>query len=494
MDTNLTNHDLAPVPPEKRTWNTFHFFSLWVGMAVCIPTYMMAASLIGGGMSWLEALATVCIGNTIVLIPMILVGHVGAKYGISFPIFARASFGIKGSNIPAFLRAIVACGWFGIQTWIGGSAIYSMVLVIWPGAVEFGGMLPAPLSVGLVPFLCFLVFWIINIYFIWEGLDSIKWLEALSAPFLIAAGLALLVWAYVRADGWGPMLNTPSKFQTFEEFSVFFWPALTGMVGFWATLSLNIPDFTRYAKDQKAQAWGQAWGLPTTMTLFAFIGIAVTSASLVIFGEAIWDPVLLIRKFDNPFVVLISMFAVLIATLSTNVAANVVGPANDFANMNPKRINFRIGGLITGVVGILIMPWKLIEDPTGYIFTWLIGYSALLGPICGILLVDFYITKQRKIKVEDLYKNKGQYTYHSGVNWRAMGALLVGILPNVPGFFAQIHMLPEGAVPTEVVHLYNYAWFIGLFLSGFAYWIFMRGTTVLEKDELYNKHSVAVGK
>jgi len=469
MENKLYNEDLAPVPKDKRTWGTLNYFSLWVGMAVCIPSYMIAASLISGGMSWAQAMFTVLLGNLIVLVPMLLNGHVGVKYGVPFPVFARASFGTKGSNIPAMLRAIVACGWFGIQCWIGGSALYTILLVVWPGAESVPAIIPEFIGTGLIPFLCFLAFWAMNIYLIWRGVESIKFLETACAPFLIFCGLALLGWAYSSADGFGTMLSAPSKFTTSGEFWNYFFPALTGMVGFWATLSLNISDFTRYAKSQKSQMVGQALGLPPTMTLFAFIGVAVTSATVVIFGKAIWDPVVLVRQFESPMVVLASMIAVVIATLSTNVAANVVGPANDFSNLAPSKINFKIGGTITGVIGILMMPWKLLSDPTGYIFTWLIGYSALLGPIAGILLVDYFLVRGCKLKLDDLYAEKGVYSYQNGFNMKAVFALLLGVLPNVPGFLAQIKVLDPETMP-GLVSLYHYAWFIGLFVSGLSYY------------------------
>ena len=475
MDSALGNEDLAPVPAEKRTWGILHFYSLWVGMAVCIPSYMIAASLINGGMSWLQALLTVLLGNAIVLVPMLLNGHVGVKYGIPFPVFARASFGVKGANVPALLRAIVACGWFGIQSWIGGAAVYTLLLLIWPGAADVPAVFPESLGVGLIPFLCFLFFWGINIGLIWRGVDSIKTLETWCAPFLIFSGLALLVWAYFRAGGFGPMLSAPSKFETSGDFWKFFVPALTGMVGFWATLSLNITDFTRYAKDQRAQVLGQSLGLPSTMVLFAFIGIAVTSATVLIFGEAIWDPVVLVRKFDNPFIVFIAMFAVMVATLSTNVAANVVGPANDFSNLWPSRINFKRGGYITGVLGILMMPWKLVADPSGYVFTWLIGYSALLGPIAGILLADYYLIRRCDLNVSDLYRLRGAYEYRGGFNLKAMVALFLGVLPNIPGFLLQIQVLDAQSVSQAWATLYHYAWFTGLAISGVVYSLLMLG-------------------
>jgi NCS1 family nucleobase:cation symporter-1 len=471
-DPGLTNPDIAPVPGSARNWKAISFFALWVGMAVNIPTYMIAASLVDGGMSWQQAMWTVLLGNLIVLVPMALSGHAGTKYGIPFPVFARASFGIRGAHIPSFLRAIVACGWFGIQTWIGGAAIYTIVLIFWPGTAEAPTMMPDWVGVSLVQFVCFMAFWFMNIWLIWKGINSIKILEQLAAPFLLVCGLALLAWAYARADGFGPMLEAKSRFSTSGGFFKLFWPSLTAMVGFWATLTLNISDFTRYARNQRAQVIGQLSGLPTTMTLFAFIGVAVTSATVVIFGEAIWDPVVLVRRFEATWLVFFSMLAVIIATISTNAAANVVGPANNFSNMWPSKIDFKRGGYITGVIGIVMMPWKLLADPNGYIFTWLIGYSALLGPVIGIILVDYYLVRRAVLDVTDLYRYDGRY---AGINGRAVIALLLGVAPNLPGFLAQVGIIDSGGF---AVNLYNYAWFIGLGIAGLAYWALMRGKKV----------------
>lgn len=470
MDKNLINKDLAPVTEKQKNWTIFNFFTLWVGLSVQIPTYMMASSLIEGGMSWLQALFTIFLGNFIVLIPMILNGHVGVKYGIPYPVFARASFGILGSNIPALLRALVACGWFGIQTWIGGTAIYTLLLQLWP---EVGMIQGEILGVGTIPFMCFMTFWLMNLFFVWYGVASIKWLETLCAPFLILGGIALLYWAYMNADGISTVLQTTSRFDTMSAFYQFFFPALTGIIGFWATLSLNIPDFTRYAKDQRAQIIGQAFGLPTTMTFFAFIGVAVTSSTLAIYGEAIWDPIILIQKFDNPLIVIFSVIAILMATLTTNVAANVVGPANDFSNLAPKYINFKRGGFITGVLGILMMPWKLLADPSGYIFTWLIGYSALLGPIAGIVLVDYFVIRRTVLNLDALYQRNGEYGYSGGYNLKAIVALILGVLPNIPGFFIQINICSPDSIFNFLAPLYHYAWFIGLFVSGMSYGLLM---------------------
>lgn len=469
-DTSLINEDLAPVPASKRKWGTWNYAALWISMSLCIPTYMLASSLIEGGMNWWQAILTIFIGNTIVLIPMILNGHAGAKYGIPFPVFARASFGTKGANIPAILRAIVACGWFGIQTWIGGMAIYYMLRAWIPSLPEVS---TDSLFPNLVPFLCFLAFWLLNMLIVYLGVESIRKLLVFKAIFLPVAALALLFWAISAANGLGPILEQPSKLSG-ASFWNYFFPALTGMIGFWATLSLNIPDFTRYAKSQKAQIRGQAIGLPSSMTLFAFVGVVVTSATTIIFGSTIWDPVQLAGRFDNKLMVSFAMIAVAISTLATNIAANIVSPANDFSNLAPKKITFRTGGYITGVIGILIFPWKLLADPSGYIFTWLVGYSSLLGPVGGILIVDYYFIRKQQLQVDDLYNSNGQYRFNNGYNTRAIVALLLGILPNVPGFLVTVKAVPVDAVPAWIAQLYHYAWFVGFLVSGILYMLLMR--------------------
>ena len=475
-DNSLINEDLAPVPLEKRTWGTWNYAALWISMSLCIPTYMLASSLIGGGMNWWQAILTIFLGNTIVLIPMILNGHAGAKYGIPFPVFARASFGTKGANIPAMLRAIVACGWFGIQTWIGGDALYHILKAWNPSLADVDTQSLFPQA---LPMICFLAFWLLNMYIVYLGVESIRKLLVFKAIFLPVAALALLAWAITAAKGLGPILEQPSKLHG-PDFWKYFFPALTGMVGFWATLSLNIPDFTRYAKSQKAQISGQAIGLPPSMTLFAFIGVVVTSATPIVYGSTIWDPVQLAGKFENKLLVSFAMLAVIISTLATNIAANIVSPANDFANLAPKKINFKTGGYITGIIGILIFPWKLVADPSGYIFTWLVGYSSLLGPVGGILITDYYFIRKQQLAVDELYSSAGRYHFSNGFNTIAIIALLAGILPNIPGFLLTIKVIAADAVPYWISNLYNYAWFVGFFLSGFVYWLLMKRKNYVE--------------
>ena len=437
-------------------------------MSVCIPTYVLAGSMIEAGMTWWQSVLTVLLGNLIVLVPMILMGHAGTKYGIPFPVLARASFGTRGAHIPAIARSLVACGWFGIQTWIGGFAIYQALCALgWLDIAADTSVVPF-LGITTTQFTCFMVFWVLNFAIVVRGIDCIKWLESWAAPFLIALGLAMLIWAAVKVGGITKMF--PPAPEDPAPFWPMFFPQLTAMVGFWATLSLNIPDFTRYCKSQKDQALGQLIGLPTTMTLFSFIGIAVTSATIVIYGSAIWDPVELVGKLGSTTAVVIALIALTVATLSTNIAANVVSPANGFANLIPRKISFRTGGIITCVIGIVIMPWRLYNDPSGYIFTWLLGYSALLGPIAGIMICDYFIIRRMKLNSDALYDSRGQY---SGLRWSTIFVLCVAVAPNLPGFINAA--FNTDLFPEFFNQLYSYAWFVGITIAFVLYGIFNLG-------------------
>ncbi len=567
LRTPYANEDLVPTTPEERRWSRWNIAALWIAMAVCIPTYMLASGLIASGMSWWQALLTIAAGNLIVLVPMLLNGHAGTKYGVPFPVLLRAPFGILGANIPALLRGLVACGWFGIQTWIGGHALYALARVIWPGMADAPGI--GWLGINVWELVAFIAFWGLNVWIAWAGTESIKWLEAWGAPLLLAIGLALLAWSMTVPGGLGRALAFSEQFSrpslsiadgrvtlmsladdgaarasearigtgaTEAEaraalaaaawspysadpialppagaatagplfvagelrdpggasspvllaradagadsrggFLLLFLPGLTAMVGFWATLSLNIPDFTRYARNQADQFWGQVLGLPTTMTLFAFIGIAATCAGALRFRDVLvveaapWDPVDLLSRFDNPVIVIVSMVALSIATLTTNIAANVVAPAIGFSNIAPRWISFRAGALITGLIGIVIMPWKLIASTQGYIFTWLIGYSALLGPVAGIMIADYWIVRRTVLDTGSFYKRSGAYWYGGGWRGGTIAILVLAVLPNVPGFLAAAGLVAPEAVPAVFHALYAYAWFVGFGIALVAY-------------------------
>jgi NCS1 family nucleobase:cation symporter-1 len=469
----LWNHDLAPTTIQQRTWSTWNIAALWIGMSVVITTYTLAGGFIEAGMTWWQAMMTILLGNTIVLMPMVLNAHAGTKYGVSFPVLARAAFGTKGANIPAILRAIVACGWFGIQTWIGGKAIDALLTAVWSGWSGIDAMIGGN---PLHTWISFFLFWAIQVVIILKGIEGIKHLESLSAPILLVGGLVLLVWAANAAGGIANVLSGVSVLQKQQgDFWTIFPGALTASVGYWATLSLNIPDFTRYAKSQRSQILGQALGLPTTMTAFAFIGVAVTSATVIIYGEAIPDPVELIRRFDSVVVILFAMIVIFAAQLSTNMAANVVSPSNDFSNLAPKKISYVMGGLITAFIGILMMPWQLMSSMGAYIFTWLIGYSGLMGAIGGILICDYFLIRSKRLELAELFKPDGMYSYGSGFNWRAIFSLIVAIAPVVPGFL-RAATTPGGQVPDPNLFdtLYIYAWFVTFGIAFVLYYLLMR--------------------
>ncbi len=457
----LYNRDLAPVPVSRRNWTTYNYAALWISMAHCIPTYMLASGLMATGMNWWQALITILLGNTIVLVPILLNSHPGTKYGIPFPVFARAAYGTIGSNLPAIARALVACGWFGIQSWIGGEALNTLFKVIVPGwpsllGSGFGGH-------TTTEWLSFLLFWGINIYIIYRGMDLLRKVENWAAPFVLVMAAVLLVWAIDRAHGLGPLLSQPGKLRGFGEFLPVFIPSLTGMIGYWATLSLNMPDFTRFGRSQREQAVGQVVALPTTMFVFAAMGVMITSATVIIYGEAIWDPIQLVGRFKAPVVVAISMFTAVVATLAVNIAANVVSPANDFANAFPRAIDFKTGGLITGLLGIAIMPWKLLADPSLYIFAWLVGYSGGLGSIAGVLIADYWIVRGKRLRLEDLYLPDGGV--YGRWNWRAVAATLAGCA-----------LALGGLVVPALKPLYDYAWFVGFAVAFALHVVLMRAS------------------
>jgi NCS1 family nucleobase:cation symporter-1 len=478
----LWNKDLAPTSIKERTWSTWNIAALWIGMSVVITTYTLAGGFIEAGMNWWQAMTTILLGNTIVLIPMILNAHAGTKYGVSFPVLCRAAFGTKGANVPAILRAIVACGWFGIQTWIGGTALDALFGAMWGGWNNLAGG-ASVLDVAVHTWLAFFLFWGIEVFIILKGVEGIKHLETWSAPLLLGGGAVLLAWAAWRAGGLGRILSESAALQKQQNnFWTIFPGALTASVGYWATLSLNIPDFTRYAKSQRSQMLGQALGLPLTMTAFAFIGVAVTSATLLIYGVAIPNPVDLMQRFDSIAVILFATAVIFAAQLTTNMAANVVSPSNDFSNVNPKLISYVTGGLITALIGVVMMPWKLMGSMGAYIFTWLIGYSGLMGAIAGIMICDYWILRRQRLDLAALFDPRGKYSYTSGFNWRALVALFAAIVPVVPGFL-RAATTPGGVVaePGVFDHLYTYAWFVTFALGFVLYFVLMNGH--LRKDE-----------
>ena len=455
-NSNHYNDDIAPTRVKERTWNVWNVAALWVGMAICVPTYTLGGVLTAYfGLSVMEALMAILVANIIVLIPLTLNAFPGTKFGIPFPVLLRSSFGVTGSNIPCLIRALVACGWFGIQTMFGGLAIHILLSNLMPGWESLGG------TGEVIGFFTFLV---LNLYIVIKGAESIKILETLAAPLLLAVGIGLMMWASPKIS-YSELLAIPANRPEGASFWGYFFAGVTAMVGFWATLSLNIPDFSRYVRSQKDQIKGQIIGLPLTMFFFAALGVILTAASTTLVGETISDPVTLIGKIENPFCVVISMIIIIIATLSTNTAANIVSPTNDFQNVAPKKINQTRGVLLTGLIGILLMSWELLKK-LGVIESdvsveamysgWLLGYSSLLGPIAGIMIVDYFVVKRQELSLPDLYKSQGIY---SGFNANGLIAFAIPVL-------LTLFSITSG----QLNWFYQYGWFTGSILGGLIYW------------------------
>lgn len=466
-DPTLTNDDLKPTPLESRTFTGLEMAGLWVGLVVGVPSYYLAGSLVDLGMAWWQGIATVVAANIILLIPLVLTGAPGTKYGISFPVLARSSFGIRGAHIPTLLRALVGCGWYGIESWIGGEAIFLLL----PRIIKESSLAENLSWLGTSPlaFSCFILFWVLQLGTFWNGIQGIREFEKYSAPILTILTATLLIWSCVKAGGLGHMLSMKSRLSDSEFWALFF-PSLTANISFWATLALNIPDFTRYAKTQKDQIIGQS-GLPIFMGLFTFVGLAVTSSTKIIFGEIISSPIHLLGRIGGIWTKILAILGISLATITTNVAANVVAPANALVNLSPSKFTFRSGAVVTALVGIAFQPWRLLHSSESFVYTWLVGYSALMGPIAGIILVDYYLVKGGELNLRDLYtlSERGDYYYFGGYNLGAIGALIVGILPVVPGFLNKVGALT--AVPPAFVGIYNNAWFFSFFLAGFVYWV-----------------------
>ena len=474
-DAGLINEDFKPTEESKRTFGASDIAALWIGLVISVPAYYLAGGLVEGGMSWWQGILTVFVSNAIVLVPMILNAHSGTKYGVPFPVLTRAAFGIRGATVVGVLRGLVACVWFGIQTWVGGTSLLTLYEAL------VGPTSAAPVAflggITMAQFTFFMIFWFIQVLVLIKGIESIRVVEKYSAPILIGLSAALMCWAFWRANGLGPMLSATSQFgpggAKEGQFMSFFLPSVTANVGFWSTLSLNIPDFTRYAKSQKAQLTGQAIGLPVFMALFSFLGVAVTSATAVIFGETITDPVAVVSRIQGLLPTVLSLIGLMLATISTNIAANVVAPANAMVNFAPRQISFVKGSLITALLGIVTQPWRLVTSTEGYIFTWLIGYSALLGPVAGIIIADYFLVRKRTLDIDSLYSTSGSYWYSGGYNPKAFVAFVIGVLPSIPGFLNV--SLKNFAVPKIFQTLYSCAWFVGFGVSIAIYLILEKG-------------------
>ncbi len=463
--SNLGNEDLLPSPPGERDWVWEHFTFLWLGMVICIPAYLLAGGLMEQGLSPLAAIGAILLGNVIILVPMALIGHAGARYGIPFAVLARASFGTGGAKIAAFSRAIVACGWYGIQTWVGGNTLLALGRRIGLGPLH-GAPLPV-VGISGIELGAFLLFWALQLFVVTKGMRAVRRFETWTAPVKVALLIALFVWAIDRLGGMSAAYSRIVHAGGSSSAAQFF-PAVTAMVGFWATLSLNIPDFTRFARSQRDQMVGQALGLPIPMALLGLVSIVTGFATMTVYGVAIHDPLVLADRMTG-WPVLLGLLVISIDTVSCNIAANLVGPAYDFSAIWPRHVSYRSGAMITAVIGVAIMPWKLVATSSGYIFTWLIGYSALLGPVGSIILVDYWFVRRGRLDAQALYDERGIYAYRGGVNPAALAALAAGVAPSLPGFIAAVAPSTASAIPASLTALYPYAWFVGFLVGGAVY-------------------------
>lgn len=458
----LANEDLLPTTAAQRHWSWKDYAALWVGMVVCVPTYTMASSMLDQGFTWQMAVWLVFLANCIVLVPMVLLGRVGPRYGVPFPVLARASFGVKGANLPAVLRGLVACGWFAINCYFGALALHGFLNVL---GMNLAGPAPGQ-TISTSQFLCFLAFWAVHIWFIWRGPESIRRLEVVAAPLMIVASVVLVAVLLARVPA-AQLFNLPAKVV---EGGPRTWGALTGLVGFWATLALNIPDFTRFAKSQKDQVLGQAIGLPIPMALFSMVGVIGFSASAILYGKAELFPDGLLTKM-GPVAAGLGLLVILLANLTTNVAANLVSPSYDFSQVAPAKISFRTGGIIAALLGLLFMPWKLLASSGNYLFTWLGGYGTLLGAIAGILLADYYLVRRGQLHVDDLYRRGGAYEYRNGWNPQALVAFVLGVLPCLPGYLAVSGVIDKSGMPAIWLTLFDAGWFFSLAVAGAYYYL-----------------------
>jgi len=481
--SRFSNDDLAPVPVAKRSWTTYNYFALWMGMAHNIPSYLLASGLIVLGMDWVQALLTITLGNLIVLIPMLLNSHAGTKYGIPFPVFARAFYGVRGANLAALLRAFIACGWFGIQTWVGGHAMWVIVGTLagdgWTNAAVVGGQ-PVTLWIS------FGVFWLLQLLIIWHGMDAVRRFENWTAPLVSVAFLIMMTYVLVKAGGLGPILERPSQLGWGLEFWAVFAPSLMAMIAFWATLSLNMPDFTRFGGSQRKQMRGQILGLPTTMTFIAIVAVLTTSGGAVLYGEEIWDPALLAARFDEPVVVIISLVALVLATISANIAANVVSPSYDFSNAFPRKISFAVGGLITGVLGIVVQPWRLLANADVYINGWLVFYGGVLGAVAGVLISGYWLRARTELQLAELYREKGRYWFSGGWNWQAVVATVIGGVLAVGGAYTapgKEGPFPEDGLIPFLKGFYDYSWVVGLVAASIVYVLLTAGRNTMRIAE-----------
>ncbi|QSO47406.1 NCS1 family nucleobase:cation symporter-1 [Alicyclobacillus mengziensis] len=459
FDEALSNANLRPIAQSERKWSWYSYMALWMGMVHNIFNYEVAASLIVLGMNIWQALLTIFVADLILMVPLALNGYVGNKYGIPFPVFARLAFGVFGANIPALIRAFVAIGWFGVQSFLGSTALNALLILLIPSWSHMSGTFLGLPGNGWI---ALLLFWVLQGVVATHGMDVIRRFENWAGPVILIVMLGLVVWAVTVLHGMGPIFTEPSKFKSSGAFWAVFGPGVISVIGSWASMGLNIPDFTRFSRSTKDQVVGQFVGLPITTFVFSLMASFITSATIVAFGSAIWDPVQLLQHFKSPVVLILGAAALTIATMSVNVASNLVSPIYDLINAFPRKLNFRSAAIVSMVIAFVIMPWKLMQSPQG-IDTLLNTAGAFLGPATGIVIADFWLLRTRRVKLTDLYTREGVYRYSKGFNVTAIVVLIISMLVSFAGNFLPIFKVFAG-----------YGWLIGVVLGFVLYYIVMK--------------------
>ncbi|KAH9925124.1 permease for cytosine/purines, uracil, thiamine, allantoin-domain-containing protein [Fomitopsis serialis] len=475
----LRNEDLYPVPPERRTWAMWNYVSFWITDGFNMNTWEIASSMIDAGLSWWQAWLCVWLGYGIAAPFIVLNARPGAMFHITFPVVARASFGIWGSLWCVFNRAAMACIWYGVQASLGGSCVLVMLRAIWPSIENIPNTMPASSGTTTRDFVCFFLFWLISLPAIWLPLHKVRHLFTVKAIVVPIAGVTFFVWCIVKAHGVGPIVRQ----QGTVHGSNLAWTMISSMmscISNMSTLVTNAPDFASRARRPRDALWPQLIAVPLGFGIVCFLGIIVSSSSQAIYGEALWSPVDLLGTFldNNPshatrFAVWFISAAFIIAqvTSRTNISANSISAGCDLTALFPRFINIRRGGYIAAIVGLCMLPWNLLKSSSNFT-TYLSAYSVFLSSIAGVMVTDYYLIHKGHYRVSELYYpgKDGWYSYTYGINFRAYAAYVSGIVINVVGFAGATGR----PVPEAAIHIYDLSFFTGFAVSATVYYTLNR--------------------
>ena len=448
----LYNHDLAPTAPEGRTWGVFSLFAMWMSDVHSVGGYTFAASLFFLGLTGWQVLIAMTVGIVAVYFLMNLIGRPSLRYGIPFPVVARIAFGVMGANLAAITRGVVGIVWYGVQTYFASKAVQVLVLTLAPSA----GALTHNSILGLftLGWLSFLFMWFFQLVIFLSGMERIRRFIDFCGPVVYVVMFALAAWMLWQTGFSSLSLQlSPPAASPAATIGVMANAAML-IVAYFAALLLNFGDFARFGKSEAAMKRGNFLGLPVNFLVFSIITVIVTAGTLKVFGQAIMDPVRIVERIGNPVVVIIGSVTFIVATMGINIVANFVSPAYDIANLYPEKIDFRLGGLITSILSVLVCPWMFVASPQA-ITLFVSIFGSVLGPMFGIMIADYYLVKRQTIVVEDLYTlaPEGSFHYDGGWNRRALVALAVS------GFLS-IGLSLLGAYKV-ILNVGDWGWLIG---------------------------------